>query len=76
MASSSRRATLVVANIAAANRDPSVYDQPDCLDITRDGKQFVGVIAGGTVPSATAAASQLQVVLNWFEELNARVPIK
>ena len=29
--------TLVVANTASANRDPTVYDKPDQLDITRDG---------------------------------------
>jgi cytochrome P450 len=29
--------TLVLANTAAANRDPDVYDDPDRLDITREG---------------------------------------
>jgi serine/threonine-protein kinase len=45
-------------------------------DITPDGKQFVGVVARGGEPSATTSASQLQVVLNWFTELQQRVPVK
>ena len=28
--------SLVIANIAAAHRDPAVYDDPDRLDITRE----------------------------------------
>jgi cytochrome P450 len=30
-------ATFVMVNTAAANRDPDVYDEPDRLDITREG---------------------------------------
>ena len=47
-------------------------------DITRDGKQFIGVVAAGPSANApgTAAAPQIQVVLNWFEELRQRVPTK
>jgi Tol biopolymer transport system component len=46
-------------------------------DITLDGKQFLGVVAAGqTTASGVAAAPQIQVVLNWFEELKARVPVK
>jgi hypothetical protein len=42
-------------------------------DITHDGKQFVAVVPRGTGQSATVASeSQLQVVLNWFEELKQR----
>jgi hypothetical protein len=44
-------------------------------DITLDGKRFLGVAAGQTA-SGAPAAPQIQVVLNWFEELKARVPTK
>ena len=43
-------------------------------DITLDGKRFLGVVAAGQ--SAAPAAPQIRVVLNWFEELKARVPTK
>jgi serine/threonine-protein kinase len=46
-------------------------------DITRDGKQFLGVIAAGSAAiSGGAAAPQIQVVLNWAEELKHLVPTK
>jgi Tol biopolymer transport system component len=46
-------------------------------DITLDGKRFLGVVpAGQTTASGAPAAPQIQVVLNWFEELKARVPTK
>jgi eukaryotic-like serine/threonine-protein kinase len=42
-------------------------------DITPDGK-FVGLMPAGRTPSGDFTAPQIQVVLNWFEELRARVP--
>ena len=46
-------------------------------DITLDGTRFLGVVAAGqNTASGTPAAPQIQVVLNWFEELRARVPAK
>jgi cytochrome P450 len=39
--------TLVLANTAAANRDPAVYDRPDDLDITRDGAPPMLTFGGG-----------------------------
>ena len=46
-------------------------------DITLDGKRFLGVVAAGQdTESGTAVAPQIEVVLNWFEELKARVPTK
>jgi hypothetical protein len=45
-------------------------------DITLDGKRFVGLVVAGQTASGAAAAPQIRVVLNWFEELKARVPVK
>jgi cytochrome P450 len=39
--------TLVIANMAAANRDPEVYADPDRLDITRDGAPAMLTFGGG-----------------------------
>jgi eukaryotic-like serine/threonine-protein kinase len=48
-------------------------------DVTADGQRFLGRIAAGSAGSTDAGApmnAELQVVLNWFEELKARVPTK
>src|SRR6185437_1756091 len=39
--------TLVVANTASANRDSAVYDNPDRLDITRDGAPAIQTFGAG-----------------------------
>jgi cytochrome P450 len=39
--------TLVLANTAAANRDPAVYDDPDRLDITRKGAPAMQTFGAG-----------------------------
>jgi cytochrome P450 len=39
--------TLILANTAAANRDPAVYDDPDRLDITREGAQAMQTFGAG-----------------------------
>jgi eukaryotic-like serine/threonine-protein kinase len=41
-------------------------------DITPDGKRFIGVLPVGQPGSA--GTPQINVVVNWFEELKARVP--
>jgi Tol biopolymer transport system component len=50
------------------------FERP--YDITRDGQHFLGLIDAAQTQSGAPAAEQIQVVLNWFEELNARVPSK
>ncbi len=39
--------TLVIVNTAAANRDPSVYNDPDRLDITRESPATMLTFGGG-----------------------------
>ncbi|MGH3632829.1 MAG: cytochrome P450 [Mycobacterium sp.] len=39
--------TLVLANTASANRDPAAYNDPDRLDITREGPPAVLTFGGG-----------------------------
>ncbi|HEX7794525.1 MAG TPA: protein kinase [Vicinamibacterales bacterium] len=45
-------------------------------DVSRDGQRFLGVIDVVQTQTGTPAGPQIQVVLNWFEELNAKVPTK
>jgi serine/threonine-protein kinase len=55
-------------------RGPS-YERSN--DITLDGQRLLGVVAADLAgATGIPAAPQIQVVLNWFEELKARVPAK
>jgi len=45
-------------------------------DITLDSKRFLAVVAAGQTAAGAPTAPQIQVVLNWFEELKARVPVR
>ena len=50
---------------------------PRAYDITPDGKRFLGVLtAASQTPAAAQSSPQIQVVLNWFEELKLRVPVR
>jgi Tol biopolymer transport system component len=54
-------------------RGPSL-ERP--YDLSRDGQRFLGVIDAAQTQTTTAAGPQIEVVLNWFEELRAKVPVK
>ena len=46
-------------------------------DVTPDGKQFLIVTSGAsTAAGQTAVSAQIDVVLNWFEELKQRAPVR
>jgi hypothetical protein len=47
--------------------------KPRAYDVTPDGR-FISAIDRGQYESGKPVAPQIQVVLNWFEELRARVP--
>jgi len=44
-------------------------------DLTRDGR-LVGVVAAGRADAEASRAAEIQVVLNWSEELKQRVPVR
>jgi hypothetical protein len=43
-------------------------------DILPDGKHFIGVVPAGQAQTGAASAPQIQVVLNWFEDVTQRAP--
>ena len=45
-------------------------------DIHPDGKRFLMMKLPGAAPSAPAGARKFIIVLNWFEELKQRAPVK
>ena len=45
-------------------------------DISRDGQRFLGLIDAAQTTAGASAAPQIQVVLNWHEELKRLVPMK
>jgi cytochrome P450 len=58
--------TMVVVNTAAANRDPTVYDDPDRVDITRQGAPPILTFGGGAhyCLGANLARRELAEALN------------
>jgi len=59
---------------------PSTPTEPRAFDILPDGR-IVGILPDGRIggvgaPAAQSQVQQIHVVLNWFEELKAKVPTK
>jgi Tol biopolymer transport system component len=48
---------------------------PRTYDVTNDGR-FLGLIESDAVKDSGVPLSQIYVVLNWFEELKAKVPVR
>ena len=42
----------------------------------KDGQRFLGLVNASQAQAGAPAAPQIQAVLNWFEELEAKVPTK
>lgn len=53
--------TLIVVNTGAANRDPAVYDDPDRLDIRRQGAPPIQTFGGGTHYCVGAHLARLEL---------------
>jgi hypothetical protein len=47
---------------------------PRSYDITPDGQHFVVMVATSKPEARSAPGDQINVTLNWFEELKRRVP--
>jgi hypothetical protein len=45
-------------------------------DILPDGKRFLVTLDVGEAQAGSTAPPQIQVVLNWLEELKQRVPLR
>ena len=69
------------AGFAFSNPTPLVEgmlmtDGPRPYDITPDGKQFVAVFPASDATSGEPSHPEIRVTLNWFTELQRRVPVK
>jgi Tol biopolymer transport system component len=45
-------------------------------DVARDGKRFLGLLSPEALSVGASTRPEIRVVLNWFEELKARAPVK
>jgi cytochrome P450 len=65
--------TLIVANTAAANRDPAVFDEPDRLDITRDRPAAILTFGGGVHYCLGAHLARIELA-EALRVITARMP--
>ena len=72
--------TRITTQTAFANSEPIAMPTGSWIPAfqrnfdTADGKQFVTVLAASAGDAHDVTAPQLEVVLNWFEELKRLVP--
>jgi len=52
------------------------YREAPSWDIHPDGKRFLMIKPPGAAPPTAALPRKINIVLNWFEELKQRVPVK
>ena len=63
-------------NLPAKVTGNRLSGEPRAYDILADGR-FVGLVSGSETQAAEdATALQIRVVLNWFTELQQRVPTR
>ncbi len=53
-----------------------VGDSERSFDISPDGKRFIVVLQGSDIQTGRRPAEQINFVLNWFQELKQRVPLR
>ena len=62
------------SRVGRIETNPSVFRRN--LDAMPDGQHVIGVMAASQSDAGAALPSQIIVVLNWFDQLKARVPTK
>lgn len=66
------RANYMFSSIDQLTINPGLHS----WDISPDGKRFLMIKPPGVAPSADGGPRQINIVVNWFEELKQRVPVK
>ena len=67
----------ILQKVTAGQMTPAEANDLLARKMGRDGRRFLGLIdATQAAQSVGAQAPRIQVVLNWFEELKAKVPTK